>query len=110
MPVKELKEIDLVSHEYHENFESDAYNLRNKREVAEIGNRYDEMQPSSMPKINKHLIGKRLDICESYDLEEGGSELRWSQGKVVLVSNGMNIVKIGSRTTCYDTSEVVLIC
>ena len=63
-----------------------------------------------MPKINRHILGKRLDICESYNLEGGGLELRWSQGKVVLVSDSSNIVKIGSRTACYKPSEAVLIC
>ena len=51
-----------------------------------------------------------LDICENYDLEEGGSELRWSQGKVVLVSNDSNIVKIGYHTAFYKAGEIVLIC
>ena len=69
-------------------FYQDARNLRNTREVVGIGDMYAEMQPSSRPKIDRHLIGKRLDICESYDLDEGGSELRWSQGKVVSISNG----------------------
>ena len=62
-----------------------------------------------MPKIDRHLIGKRLEMCESYDLQEGGSELRWSQGKVMLISNGSNILKIGSCTACYKTIEAVLI-
>ena len=56
------------------------------------------MQPTSMPKIDKTLIGTRLDICEKYDLDEGGSELRWSQGEVILISDGSNIIKQGART------------
>ena len=82
VPVKKLIEIDKISEEEHEKFEQDAHNLRNNREAEGIGDKYAEIQPTSMPKIDKHLIGKRLDICESYDLEEGGSELRWSQGKL----------------------------
>ena len=45
-------------------------------------------------------------MCE---LEEGGTELRWSQGKVVTVSDGSNIIKPGSRTACFKKGEGVLI-
>ena len=57
----------------------------------------------------KKLVGKRLDICERYELDEGGSELRWSQGEVVKVSDGSNILKPGARSACYAKGEAVLI-
>ena len=66
------------------------------------------MKPQSMPKVDDGLVGKLLDICEKYSLEEGGTELRWSQGKVILVSNGSRIFKIGSRTACYKKSETIM--
>ena len=109
-PVKEFTEIDKVSEEEHEKFEQDTRNLRSSREAEGIEDRYAEMQPTSMPKIDKHLIWKRLDIYESYDLEEGSSELSWSQWKVFLVSNGANIVKQVYITTCYKSGEAVLLC
>ena len=62
-----------------------------------------------MPKIDKHLIGKRLDISESYYLTGGGSKIRWSQGKISLISNGANIGKIGSRSACCKSGDAVLI-
>ena len=68
------------------------------------------MQPSSISIVDKGLIGKRLDICESYDLEGGSSELRYSQDKVVLVSNGSKIIKLVLCTACYKTGEAVMIC
>ena len=68
------------------------------------------LQPISIPNIDIYLIGKRLDICELYELEEGGTELRWIQGKVVSVSDGANIIKPGSRTACFKKGEGVLIC
>ena len=34
----------------------------------------------SRPIINKFLIGKQLDVCLEYELEEGVTELRWCQG------------------------------
>jgi len=43
------------------------------------------------PLIDKALLKRRLEVCFKYDLEEGGSEVRWSAGEVVLVSDGTNI-------------------
>ena len=40
-------------------------------------------------------------MCEKYTLDKGGTELRWSQGTVVEVSNGSNIVKPGARTAKF---------
>ena len=67
------------------------------------------MQPLSMPVVNKKLIGKRLDVCCEWNLEEGGTELRWSQGEVVDVSDGSNILKTGARSACYKKGEAVMI-
>ena len=75
-----------------------------------VGDSYTNMQPQSMPKIDSSLVGKRLDICEKYTLVEGSTELRWSQGKVILVSNGSNIIKLESRTAYYKKGEAVMIC
>ena len=46
--------------------------------------------------------------CEKYDLDEGGSELRWSQGEVILISDGSNIIKQGACTAYYKVGEAVL--
>ncbi len=43
-----------------------------ERELAGIGDQYSEMQPSSVPMIDSSLVGKRLDVCHKWDLEEGG--------------------------------------
>ena len=42
-------------------------------------------------------------------LGEGG-ELHLSQGKILAVSNGRNIIKPGSKTACFNKGEGVLIC
>ena len=55
------------------------------------------------------MVGKRLDVCERYELDEGGSELRWSQGKLLSVSDGSNILKPGARSACFSRGEAVLI-
>ena len=57
-----------------------------------IGDRYTEFQPTLMPNIDKKLIDTRLDICEKYDLDEGGLKLRWSQEKVIKTPYGSNII------------------
>ena len=92
-----------------EKFETAGQNLRVERELAGIGDRYSQMQPLSMPVVDKKLIGKRLDVCFKWNLEEGGTELRWSQGEVVDVSDGSNILKPGARSACYKKGEAALI-
>ena len=54
-------------------------------------------------------IGKRLDVCEKYILDDGGTELRWSQGEVVSVSDGFNILKPGACRAKYKAGEAVMI-
>ena len=92
-----------------QNFEIAGQNLRVERELAGIGDRYSQMQPLSMPVVDKKLIGKRLDVCFEWNLEEGRTELRWSQGEVVDVSDGSNILKHGARSACYKKGEAVMI-
>lgn len=67
------------------------------------------MQPLSMPLVDKRLIRIRLDICFKWNLEESQTELRWSQGEVVDVSNGTNILKLGAYTACYKKGKAVMI-
>ena len=86
-----------------------AQDTRNKRKAIGVGDRYAGLQPMSRPNIDQHLVGKRLDVCEKYNLEEGGTDLRWIQGIVVKVSNRSNILKSGTRTAKFKKGEVVLI-
>ena len=59
--------------------------------------------------INSSLVGKRLDVCHKWDLEEGGTELRWSQGEVIAISSGSNMLKPGARSACYLKGEAAMI-
>ena len=68
------------------------------------------MQPTSAPAIDKGLIGKRLDICLQYFLNDGGTDLFWIQGEVILVSDWTKITKKQGRQACYKASEAVMIC
>jgi hypothetical protein len=76
-----------------------------------VGDQFAQMQLYSQPVVDCSLIGTRLDVCHKYDLSDSsnGSQLRWSQGLVILVSDGTNIVKIGARTACYNAGKVVMI-
>ena len=47
-------------------------------------------------------------MCVSYDLDERGTDLRWSHAEVIIVSNGSNIVKLGSRNACFKAGEAVI--
>ena len=102
--------IDITHASGSAQFEENANSVRLERELAEMGDRYSELQPTSSPTINKKLIGKCLDICEKNNLNDGGSELRWSQGEVIQVSDGTNILKPGARNACYKKNEAVVIC
>ena len=47
-------------------------------------------------------------MCVSCDWSEGGTELRWSHGGVILVSNSSNIVKIYSISAYCKAGEAVI--
>ena len=69
---------------------------------------YSRSQPSTMPKIDKSLIGKRLEILYKYEEPHTGEEvLEWNQGVVTLVSDGTNLQK--SARSFYKEGEAVLI-
>ena len=104
-----LSGIEQTYENQKRSFEEDGLNLRKEREKAGIGDRYENMQPLTMPPVDKRLIGRRLDVCFEWNLVEGGTELRWSQGEVVDVSDGTNILKPGARTACYKKGEAVMI-
>lgn len=55
----------------HKQFEHYAYILINEHKIARIWHMYTEIQYSSIPLINIS-INKRLNMCESCDLDEGG--------------------------------------
>ena len=47
-------------------------------------------------------MDKRLGVCYEWNIEEGGTELRWSQSEVVDISNGSNILKPGVHILAYS--------
>ena len=67
------------------------------------------MQPTSKLAIDKDLIGKRLDVFLQYCLDDGGNEILWSQGEVILVSDGGDFPNKQVLKACYKSGEAVMI-
>ena len=90
-------------------FEIEARRIRRHRESLGVGDRYAECQPFSAPPLDS-LLGKRLDVCCNYVLEEGGSEPRWCLGEVTLVSNGKKNCKPPPATSAkYAAGKAVMV-
>ena len=70
---------------------------------------YSNMQPTSESAIGKVLIRKRLDVCLQYFLDDGRTEIYWSQEEVILVSYEANIPKKQVQQACYKAGEAVII-
>jgi hypothetical protein len=65
-----------------------AEQIRRAREARGEGRIYLLLQPFSRPNVNE-LLGRRIDILCSCTLPgDGGSVLRWCQGKVIEVYTG----------------------
>lgn len=78
-----------------------------RREAEGEGDRYEQCQPTSRPAVAT-LLGKRLDYLFEYaHASGGGSDLRWSQGVVTLVSDGTNIYKPGAVSAKFKAGEGV---
>ena len=79
------------------------------REAVGVGDRYSNIRSNSAPTIDKALIGKRLDICLQYFLDDGRADILCSQGEVILLSDGTNIPKKQCRQACFKADEDVMI-
>lgn len=101
--------LDLLQLSKGTDFEAEARRVRAEREAAGIGDPRAEKQQQSRPLVDKALLGKRLEICCDYDLDEGGSEPRWCAGEVVLVSDGSNIPIPGKPRAKYKAGAAVMI-
>ena len=90
-----------VSLETSDESEQQARRTKLEREAVGVGNIYYNMQPTSVTAIDKGLIVKRMEVCLQYFLNDGGTELLWIQGEVILVSYGENITnnKVDKRAT-----------
>ena len=62
--IMNIQDFDINRQSNTQSFEKNAMNVRNEREALGFGDRYTEMQPTSRPNIDIHLLGKRLEICE----------------------------------------------
>ena len=90
------------------NFEANALKVRNEKEVVVVIDRFSNMQPSSRSCVDRSILGKKLDVCVTYDLYEGITELSWYQEEEVLVSNGSNTVKPGATISLFKSEDAVI--
>ena len=98
--------LDLLQLSKGAEFEAEARRVRAEREAEGVGDSCAERQQQTAPLVDKALLGKRLEICCNYELDNGGSEPRWCAGQVILVSDGRNIAK-GPRSF-YKEGEAVM--
>ena len=83
--------------ENSDEFEHQERHTRLEKEAVGISNRYSNIQPTSVPYIENVLIGKQMDVFLHYFLYDGGTELCWIQGEVILVSYGTKITNNQGR-------------
>ena len=105
----DVKLIDATHQEKSVQLDCNARIMRIDRESIGQGDRYEELQPTSIPKIDQRFIGTRLDVCFYFELDTGGKELRWCQGCVKDISNGSNMLYPNTRSKCYKEGEAVRI-
>ena len=91
-----------------EHLEENARTMIHNREAVGMGDVHSELQPRSMPIVSE-LLGERIDVLSNFDLDTGGTELRWCQGKVTEISDGTNLLRPGARSRCYDKEKAVVV-
>lgn len=87
-------------------FEISGQSLQSERDLAGIGNQYTYIHPLPISRIDKKRIVKRIDICYVWNIEVGGTKLRWSQGEVTDISNSSHYVLKGEAVMLrWDESK-----
>jgi hypothetical protein len=64
-----------------------ATRTRREREIQGTGSMYSQLQPFSRPEVSE-LVGKRIDVLFSVDIDPWTKSLRWCQGEVIGVVDG----------------------
>ena len=59
----DVKEMNVIFQEKNINFDRIAHTLRFERESRGQRDRYEELQPTSLPKVDHRLLSSRLDVC-----------------------------------------------
>ena len=106
--VPDLKMFEDKQSAHKETFVTSAKEAQQERVDEGLDDVCEFLQPTTMPQVDRDLVGKRLDVCCKCLLEEGGEVLRWCQGEVLSVSNGDNIVKPGKFKVCHKQGEAVM--
>ena len=88
----DVKVIDATNQEKSVQLDHNARMMRMDRESRGQGDRYEELQPTLIPKINPSFIGTRLDVCFDFELDTGGKELGSCQDSVNDIFNGSSML------------------
>jgi hypothetical protein len=64
-----------------------ASRTRREREIQDQGSMYSQLQPFSRPEVSE-LVGKRIDVLFSVNIDARNKSLRWCQGEVIGVVDG----------------------
>ena len=70
-----MKELDIL-HGERIKFDHDAQLVRIKREENVHDDRYEKIQPATMPNINCGFIGTMVDICFGFILDDCDVDIR----------------------------------
>ena len=70
-----------------EAIEKKCHEERDRREAQGKGDRWMEMQRKSMPKLDKSLIGFKLEKLFEYTEPDGSVLVTWCHGEVISVKN-----------------------
>ena len=88
--VPDVVAMDRDRLETSDEFEQQARCKILEREAVDVSDRYSNMQPTSATAKENVLIGKRMDVCLQYFLNDGGTDILWIQGGVISASDGEN--------------------
>jgi hypothetical protein len=69
-------------------YKSNAERIRCVRESHGQGDMYSQLQPFSQPELNE-LVERRIDVLYSVEMDDGSVTLRWCQGEVLRVVEGV---------------------
>ena len=96
---KDINALDDRHETEKEQFVVDAEKLREELEMEGKTDRHERMQPTTMPAIDEHFVGAKIEQYWEYEEEDGSLVPQWCQGKIVAVKkktrctlNGMKFV------------------
>ena len=96
---KDINALDDRHETEKEQFVVDAEKLREELEMEGKTDRHERMQPTTMPAIDEHFVGAKIEQYWEYEEEDGSLVPQWCQGKIVAVKK-KNKVHIEWNEVC----------